>query len=78
MSNQKVQCVAVSAKHLHLFELEENIFLEQTVTCHKTWMHHFTQVTAMSLQVISTTQKIQEDIALGWQDRGKCFEIQKE
>jgi hypothetical protein len=40
--DQKVQCVAVSAKHLHQFELEGNIFLEQIVMCDETWVHYFT------------------------------------
>jgi hypothetical protein len=46
ISNQKVQRVAAFAKHLHSFEIEENIFLEQTVSCDKMWMLHFIQVTA--------------------------------
>jgi hypothetical protein len=38
--DQKVQCFAVSAKHLYWFELEENTFL--IVPCDEIWVHYFT------------------------------------
>jgi hypothetical protein len=43
MFNRKVQHVAVSAKHLHQFELEVNTFLERMVTYDEKWIHYFTQ-----------------------------------
>jgi hypothetical protein len=42
MFNLKVQRVAVSAKHMHQFELEENTFLERMVTYDEKWVHYFT------------------------------------
>jgi hypothetical protein len=41
--DSNVQCVAVSAKHLHQFELQGNTFLEHGVTCDETWVPCFTR-----------------------------------
>jgi hypothetical protein len=42
MFDLKVQHVAVSTEHLHLFELEGNIFLEHIMAYEKTSVHYFT------------------------------------
>jgi hypothetical protein len=41
MFNKKAKRVAVSAKHLHQFELQGNTFVEHRVTCDKTWVQYF-------------------------------------
>jgi hypothetical protein len=41
MFDKKALNVSVSAKHMHWFELQENILLELTATSDETWVHYF-------------------------------------